>query len=114
MQWISGGGCDGSHCASPSLRQCDLTVNACKRFSPGFSFLQDPTAAHYMFQDDPFLMPRNAANSVSIPIQILDGFPLPCLCSAWEKSNWGLLSVTKGNEVSGLVQSCLPCVFLNS
>ncbi|NXG51435.1 PTCD3 protein, partial [Psilopogon haemacephalus] len=24
---------------------------------------QDPTAAHYMFQDDPFLMPRNAANS---------------------------------------------------
>ncbi|NXD75914.1 PTCD3 protein, partial [Halcyon senegalensis] len=23
---------------------------------------QDPTAAHYMFQDDPFLMPRNAAN----------------------------------------------------
>ncbi|XP_066404858.1 small ribosomal subunit protein mS39 isoform X2 [Molothrus aeneus] len=23
----------------------------------------DPTAAHYMFQDDPFLMPRNAANS---------------------------------------------------
>uniref|UniRef100_A0A8C6YQX9 Small ribosomal subunit protein mS39 n=1 Tax=Nothoprocta perdicaria TaxID=30464 RepID=A0A8C6YQX9_NOTPE len=28
-----------------------------------FSFLQDPTAAHYMFQDDPFLMPRNTANS---------------------------------------------------
>ncbi|NXE21425.1 PTCD3 protein, partial [Ardeotis kori] len=24
---------------------------------------QDPTAAHYMFQDDPFLMPRNAANA---------------------------------------------------
>ncbi|XP_009953858.1 PREDICTED: pentatricopeptide repeat domain-containing protein 3, mitochondrial, partial [Leptosomus discolor] len=24
---------------------------------------RDPTAAHYMFQDDPFLMPRNAANS---------------------------------------------------
>ncbi|KAF1478500.1 Pentatricopeptide repeat domain-containing protein 3, mitochondrial, partial [Pygoscelis antarcticus] len=24
---------------------------------------QDPTAAHYIFQDDPFLMPRNAANS---------------------------------------------------
>ncbi|NXW02554.1 PTCD3 protein, partial [Fregetta grallaria] len=24
---------------------------------------QDPTAAHYMFQDDPFLMPKNAANS---------------------------------------------------
>ncbi|NXD13961.1 PTCD3 protein, partial [Nothocercus nigrocapillus] len=24
---------------------------------------QDPTAAHYMFQDDPFLMPRNTANS---------------------------------------------------
>ncbi|NXE79422.1 PTCD3 protein, partial [Cochlearius cochlearius] len=24
---------------------------------------QDPTAAHYMFQDDPFLMPRNAATS---------------------------------------------------
>ncbi|NXF03288.1 PTCD3 protein, partial [Smithornis capensis] len=24
---------------------------------------QDPTAAHYMFQDDPFLMPRNSANS---------------------------------------------------
>ncbi|XP_033369675.1 pentatricopeptide repeat domain-containing protein 3, mitochondrial isoform X3 [Parus major] len=24
---------------------------------------KDPTAAHYMFQDDPFLMPRNAANS---------------------------------------------------
>ncbi|NXJ62682.1 PTCD3 protein, partial [Rostratula benghalensis] len=25
--------------------------------------LQDPTAAHYMFQDDPFLIPRNAANA---------------------------------------------------
>ncbi|NXN33727.1 PTCD3 protein, partial [Nycticryphes semicollaris] len=24
---------------------------------------QDPTAAHYMFQDDPFLIPRNAANA---------------------------------------------------
>ncbi|NXJ84168.1 PTCD3 protein, partial [Trogon melanurus] len=24
---------------------------------------QDPTAAHYMFQDDPFMMPKNAANS---------------------------------------------------
>ncbi|KAM6269795.1 small ribosomal subunit protein mS39 [Porphyrio hochstetteri] len=24
---------------------------------------RDPTAAHYMFQDDPFLMPRNAASS---------------------------------------------------
>ncbi|XP_068799798.1 small ribosomal subunit protein mS39 isoform X1 [Struthio camelus] len=24
---------------------------------------RDPTAAHYMFQDDPFLMPRNTANS---------------------------------------------------
>ncbi|XP_063257507.1 small ribosomal subunit protein mS39 isoform X1 [Prinia subflava] len=24
---------------------------------------RDPTAAHYMFQDDPFLMPRNAVNS---------------------------------------------------
>ncbi|XP_055651969.1 pentatricopeptide repeat domain-containing protein 3, mitochondrial [Falco peregrinus] len=24
---------------------------------------RDPTAAHYVFQDDPFLMPRNAANS---------------------------------------------------
>ncbi|XP_009099644.2 pentatricopeptide repeat domain-containing protein 3, mitochondrial [Serinus canaria] len=24
---------------------------------------RDPTAAHYMFQDDPFLIPRNAANS---------------------------------------------------
>ncbi|XP_010117902.1 PREDICTED: pentatricopeptide repeat domain-containing protein 3, mitochondrial [Chlamydotis macqueenii] len=24
---------------------------------------RDPTAAHYMFQDDPFLMPRNAANA---------------------------------------------------
>ncbi|KFW03721.1 hypothetical protein N327_04547, partial [Fulmarus glacialis] len=24
---------------------------------------RDPTAAHYMFQDDPFLMPRNAAHS---------------------------------------------------
>ncbi|NWW97304.1 PTCD3 protein, partial [Rhynochetos jubatus] len=24
---------------------------------------QDPTAAHYIFQDDPFLMPKNAANS---------------------------------------------------
>ncbi|NXE07224.1 PTCD3 protein, partial [Lophotis ruficrista] len=24
---------------------------------------QDPTAAHYVFQDDPFLMPRNAANA---------------------------------------------------
>ncbi|KGL91262.1 hypothetical protein N301_05073, partial [Charadrius vociferus] len=24
---------------------------------------RDPTAAHYMFQDDPFLMPRNAGNS---------------------------------------------------
>ncbi|NXL57549.1 PTCD3 protein, partial [Chordeiles acutipennis] len=24
---------------------------------------QDPTAAHYMFQDDPYLMPRNAASS---------------------------------------------------
>ncbi|NWU61049.1 PTCD3 protein, partial [Pterocles burchelli] len=24
---------------------------------------QDPTAAHYMFQDDPYLMPRNAANA---------------------------------------------------
>uniref|UniRef100_A0A8C2Y7Q6 Small ribosomal subunit protein mS39 n=1 Tax=Coturnix japonica TaxID=93934 RepID=A0A8C2Y7Q6_COTJA len=29
-------------------------------FSPGFSFLQDPTAAHYMFYDDPYLMPRNS------------------------------------------------------
>ncbi|XP_009862834.1 PREDICTED: pentatricopeptide repeat domain-containing protein 3, mitochondrial-like, partial [Apaloderma vittatum] len=24
---------------------------------------RDPTAAHYMFQDDPFMMPKNAANS---------------------------------------------------
>lgn len=48
-----------------------------KLLNAGLLFLQDPTAAHYMFQDDPFLMPRNAANSVGISFYFLDSFLLP-------------------------------------
>lgn len=83
-------------------------------FSPGFSFLQDPTAAHYMFQDDPYLMPRNAANAVSISFQILHGFPLPPLYLGFENSNWSLISITKETEVSVFFQSFLLCVFLSA
>lgn len=46
-----------------------------KLYNAGLFFLQDPTAAHYMFQDDPFLMPRNAVNSVGISFHVLDNFP---------------------------------------
>lgn len=57
---------------------CLQRVCVCEHsFSPGFSFLQDPTAAHYMFQDDPYLMPRNPSNAVSISFQILHNFPPP-------------------------------------
>jgi len=45
-----------------------------KSFSPRFSFPQDPTAAHYMFHDDPYLMPKNSATAVSISFEILDSF----------------------------------------
>jgi len=60
------------------------------------SFLQDPTAAHYMFQDDPFLIPRNAASAVSISFQIVDTFPLPTLHLGYE-NYWSLVSITKEN-----------------
>lgn len=52
-----------------------LCAHNYKLLIAGLFFLQDPTAAHYMFQDDPFLIPRNAANSVGISFPILGSFP---------------------------------------
>lgn len=79
-----------------------------RHFNPGFSFLQDPTAAHYAFHDDPFLMPRNAANAVSISFQTLDSFPSPPLRLCYENSNWSLISITKENEVSHFLSEFSP------
>lgn len=60
------------------MRQCVVAVHmTIKLLIAGLFFLQDPTAAHYMFQDDPFLMPRNAANSVGVSLHFLDSFLLP-------------------------------------
>uniref|UniRef100_A0A8C0IVT1 Small ribosomal subunit protein mS39 n=1 Tax=Chelonoidis abingdonii TaxID=106734 RepID=A0A8C0IVT1_CHEAB len=43
-----------------SLTKYISTIQLSKTLSSAFSFLQDPTAAHYMFQDDPYLIPRNS------------------------------------------------------